>query len=303
MPVTSRSRSTARPPITRPSASMAWPASVINGMVKLSPLTRSASVARSIACALSGSSQVPNASTRCFAAALVISAVSPMMSGSLSAAAHDTSTCGSERSIALKRSLSARNVPTSSRSAVSVAAARILVRTSMTAVVTPNRMTPRMRASGDQLMAVERGGGLARTSEHREERRNSRRNKILGARGGAEAAGRRSRRCPPARILSGMSRLPLRRRWPPAYLTPTNRLGFNPKRSRAGRVQSANGRALARWCCRNVRELGRGARRKRWRRLGGCRRLREERHAPPELSRNGSAFFISSSTLMRAQRC
>ncbi len=102
MPVTSRSRSTARPPITRPSASMAWPASVISCMAKLSPLARSASVARSIACALSGSSQEPNASTRCFAAAFVTAAVSPMMSGSLSAAAQDTSTCGSERSMALQ---------------------------------------------------------------------------------------------------------------------------------------------------------------------------------------------------------
>ena len=111
MPLTSRSRSTARPPITRPSASMAWPASVISCMVKLSPSARSASTARSIACALSGSSQVPNASTRCGAAAFVTTAVSPMMSGSLSAAAHDTRICGSERSSALKRSLSARSVP------------------------------------------------------------------------------------------------------------------------------------------------------------------------------------------------
>ena len=114
-PLASRSRSTARPPMARPSASMARPASVTSCIEKPSPRARSASTACSIACALSGSSQAPNASTRCGTDPVTTSVVSPMMSGSLSAAAQDTRICGSDISSAWKRSRSAVSVMISSR--------------------------------------------------------------------------------------------------------------------------------------------------------------------------------------------
>ena len=72
-----------------------------------------------MACALSGSSQEPNASTRCGSEALVTSVVSPRMSGSLSAAAHETRICGSDINSALKRSRSALSAMISSRNAAS----------------------------------------------------------------------------------------------------------------------------------------------------------------------------------------
>ena len=70
-----------------------------------------------MACALSGSSQEPNASARCGMEALVTSVVSPRMSGSLSAAAHETRICGSDINSALNRSRSALSVMISSRNA------------------------------------------------------------------------------------------------------------------------------------------------------------------------------------------
>ena len=145
-PLTSRSRSTARPPMARPSASIARPASVINCMVKASPCARSASVARSMACALSASSQLPNASTRWGTGDDVTRLVSPVMSGSLSAAPHDTRICGSDSSSAFSRSPSFFSVAIWSRSAASVPPARIRVRTRTTAVVTANSSTPSVSA-------------------------------------------------------------------------------------------------------------------------------------------------------------
>ena len=66
MPLTSRSRSTARPPMARPSASTGRPASVVSVMREAVGLRRAARRPRAPSrCALSGSSQVPKASTRC----------------------------------------------------------------------------------------------------------------------------------------------------------------------------------------------------------------------------------------------
>ena len=141
-PLASRSRSTARPPMARPSASTARPASVISCIEKPSPSARSASTACSIACALSGSSHEPNASARCGTEALVTSVVSPRMSGSLSAAAHEMRICGSDINSALKRSRSVFSAVISSRDAASAADARSRVRTSMIAVTTANSSTP-----------------------------------------------------------------------------------------------------------------------------------------------------------------
>src|SRR6516165_7895287 len=63
MPLTSRSRRIARPPITWPLASMMRPASVVTVMAKLTPRARNASTACSMARAASASSQLAKAST------------------------------------------------------------------------------------------------------------------------------------------------------------------------------------------------------------------------------------------------
>jgi hypothetical protein len=153
-PLASRSRSTARPPMARPSASMTRPASVISCMEKLSPSARSASTACSMACALSGSSHDPNASTRCGTDPLVTSVVSPRMSGSLSAAAHDTRICGSDISSALKRSRSALSAMISSRKTASAEAARNRVRTSVMAETTANSSTPSIKTSATMSLRL-----------------------------------------------------------------------------------------------------------------------------------------------------
>ena len=69
MPLTSLSRRIARPPTTWPSASIGRPVSVVSVIENFSPRSRRPSTAASIACAASGSSQRPKASTRCGASA------------------------------------------------------------------------------------------------------------------------------------------------------------------------------------------------------------------------------------------
>ena len=68
-PLRSLRRSTARPAMARPCASIGRPASVVSVIANASPCARSASTASSIARALPASSQLPKASTRCGAEA------------------------------------------------------------------------------------------------------------------------------------------------------------------------------------------------------------------------------------------
>ena len=76
------------------------------------------------------------------------------MSGSLSAAAHDTRICGSDISSALKRSRSALSAMISSRNAASADAARSRVRTSMIAETTANSSTPSVSATATMSLRL-----------------------------------------------------------------------------------------------------------------------------------------------------
>src|SRR6266540_953480 len=98
MPLTSRSRRIARPPMTWPLASMMRSASVVTVMAKLMPRARNASTECSMSPAASASSQEAKSSTPAVVA--VINAASPMISGSSPVAGHATRICGSDRSSA-----------------------------------------------------------------------------------------------------------------------------------------------------------------------------------------------------------
>ena len=135
------SRSTARPAMARPCASIGRPASVVKLIEKASPRVRSASTACSMALALPAGSQLPKASTRC-GAETPTTAGSPSMLGSSDAGGQSTITCGSEASRALARSSSARSVAISSCDDASSRADRARVRTSRIAVTTANSKSP-----------------------------------------------------------------------------------------------------------------------------------------------------------------
>ena len=85
MPLTSRSRSTARPPTARPSASSGRPALVVSVITKPRPSLRSVSTACCMRCAAAGSSQAPKASTRSGTEPGTTMPVSPKISGSSAA--------------------------------------------------------------------------------------------------------------------------------------------------------------------------------------------------------------------------
>ena len=145
MPLASLRRSTARPPMARPCASIGWPDSVVSVIEKASPRARKASTARSIALALPASSQLPKASTRREANTPTV-AGSPSMAGSSEPAGQSTMICGSDNSSALARSSSSRSLAISLCDQLSKRAARARVRTSIIAVTTANKMTPKTTA-------------------------------------------------------------------------------------------------------------------------------------------------------------
>ena len=145
MPLTSRSRSTARPPTARPAASNGRPESVVSVMTKPRPSPRKSATACSICWAASGSSQAPKASTRSGRCPSTRSVVSPRISGWSSAAAQVTSTCGSDSSSCLNRSTSACSVAASSRAPLSWRPAWRRLRISTTVVSTAKQATPANR--------------------------------------------------------------------------------------------------------------------------------------------------------------
>ena len=133
--------------MARPSTARWRCCSVVSIWVKLLPSWRSAATALSIACALSGSSQDPKASTRRGSGVRIAIETSPVISGSSAPAGHTTMTCGSECSSALARSRSSRSALISACRVASARPVRVRVRNSAIAVTTPNRMTPRLSTS------------------------------------------------------------------------------------------------------------------------------------------------------------
>ena len=142
-PLSSRKRTIACPPTTRPTASIARPLEVARFSAKLSASLRSASMARSSRSDGSGASQVPNASARCGGPS-VSNDVSPATCGRSSAAPQDTTTCGSLSSSALLRSFSACRAWISDRRRTSFSAARVRVRINRMAETTEK---PRMAST------------------------------------------------------------------------------------------------------------------------------------------------------------
>ena len=106
------------------------------------PSLRSVSTACCMRCAAAGSSQVPKASTRSGTVPGTTMPVSPKISGSSLPAAQATSTCGSDSSSVLSRSISARSAMVSSCAAASIVAAALRVRISTMMASTAKQSSP-----------------------------------------------------------------------------------------------------------------------------------------------------------------
>ena len=150
-PLSSRMRTIACPPTTRPTASTARPFAVVRLNAKPSASLRKASTACSSRSEGSGASQLPKARTRCCSPS-TSSDVSPAICGLSSPARQETTTCGSNDSSASLRSLLACSVWISERRRSSFSPARVRVRISRMAATTEKpRMASAERKRGNFL--------------------------------------------------------------------------------------------------------------------------------------------------------
>ena len=239
MPLTSRKRSTARPANTRPSASSARPALVVNVVKKLWPAPRRDSTACSMRCAAAGSSHAPKARTRSGTAPDTTMLVSPKISGSSVPAAHATSTCGCASISVLSRSISPRSMAASSSAADCAAAVVRRVRSSTKVASIAKQTRERVSVSAPSCSRVTAMPSMRASAARAGVSKATQRTAKAKAARNPPRSGREHGLSFAVRIVSGITTCP---RNASGVRRATRESGdFTPAGSRAERVQIVNG--------------------------------------------------------------